>query len=47
MASAPTQHNESVSELEALVVRHPSDDALANLLMRVTTCRNGEAYVVA
>jgi adenylate cyclase len=38
------QHKERLAGLEALVREHPGDTALAHLLVRETTCRNGEAY---
>jgi adenylate cyclase len=41
------QREERLSGLEALVRDHPGDEALAYLLVRETTCRNGEAYELA
>ncbi len=46
LAGAPAHRDENVAALDALVRRHPRDEALAKLLERVATCPNGEAYVL-
>jgi len=44
LALAVTRQASAVSDLEEMVANHPRDTALAHLLVRVSTCRNGDVY---
>jgi adenylate cyclase len=44
LAMPQERHGERLAGLDALARQYPGDAALAHLLMRETTCRDGEAY---
>lgn len=44
LALTPSRSSVALAGLEDMVASHPQDEALANLLARVSACRNGEAY---